>query len=279
MVARIVGFVLVTAICIALIVSCRKEPTEIPPIDYGPAQAEGVLTSTGISLVRRGTHVLSINGKAMYYLESSQLNLQEFDGQSVRITGETQANTQTKVLPVFVVSSIEPLGIGPRQAWRVPALGFTFRTPESWDVQIEGGSVEVTVSGSSLPFLTISKRLTPDMPSQGAPIRIGAKSGIAVTLPDGSEDVFVQVDKDVLLFHFVPPHDDTLQMLKQDFRTTLSTVQFSVSSSSASSVSSITGGSGTLLPCGGAAGILCASGFFCDITDRTQNTGVCRASR
>jgi hypothetical protein len=53
-------------------------------------------------------------------------------------------------------------------------------------------------------------------------------------------------------------------------------------SSSSSATAVYQGGSGAVtsvagIPCGGAAGILCPSGQYCEITDSASNIGRCRA--
>ncbi len=248
-------------------------PKNHAPFQTGPLQIEGVLTSTGISLIRRGSHVLTVDGHAAYYLESARLNLDDFEGQTVTASGTVEPNVSDEYLPILIVESLSSLDSHSGNETSFQSLGIAFVVPQTWNVNIEKGVLTARLSGSTIPFLTLRHDEKGVLAESGQTLRIGGRPAGSIQRADGSEEIFVSHDVGVLLLHYVPSDAEDAS-LRAELDQVLSTVRFLQTPSRSSS--SIRTGTGSAILCGGAAGILCPQGFFCEITDHTVNTGRCR---
>ena len=83
---------------------CCDTGASCPP--QGPQTLTGTVVPTTISTSRRGTHVLKASGEDIAYLESSTVNLREFQGRSTALRGHYERNIDPEDLPVLVVESI-----------------------------------------------------------------------------------------------------------------------------------------------------------------------------
>ncbi|MFA5799479.1 MAG: hypothetical protein WC840_00800 [Candidatus Peribacteraceae bacterium] len=274
-------------ICIALTVlsACtRGSPPE--PVKTGPASATGTLIPAEVSLTRRGSHALVAGGKTQFFLESKKENLQEFEGQTVFVSGNLEPNFRPEDLPVLVVEYLRASrGQEPLHDWDVPALNLRIRAPETWGATIEKGVVSFTLLGEETPLLIISLTSSGSLPS-GAPIFVAGRRGVRTTPEKGTlQDVYF-ADKDVSIrFHFDVSRQRSVQRVEEgqilltQFENLLASASFlSDRSSSSSLIPSLTGTGASTggTPCGGSAGVLCPAGFFCDITDAVENIGNCR---
>lgn len=245
----------------------------------------GTLRSTELSRVRRGTHVLEQEGKVVYFVESGSRNLRVFEGKEVTVTGTIEANTDRKALPVLVLKDIQAESTETR-LWKIPALNMTLMAPEDWQGRTSGSGITFRLAGRTDPVLNVRTSVVASLPN-GDSILVGVDQGRLVRNADtGGANVYVQHGKMMLLFQFTPPPDAYLPYLDEHFKDALRSVSFEAkaASSAAFSVPSGTGaltGSGAKKQgvCGGAAGFLCPSGQYCEITDTTNNIGVCRPIR
>src|SRR3989339_839294 len=85
------------------LVGCWKEP--IQPLPLGQQTVSGLIKPASISVIRRGTHVLIQGGEEIAYLESATVDLGEFEGRTVDVSGTYEANTDPDALPVIVVAA------------------------------------------------------------------------------------------------------------------------------------------------------------------------------
>jgi hypothetical protein len=268
-----IGIILLLAVW--MIVQLSLSP-ERPAVQTGPIQIEGVVTSTGISLIRRGTHVLSVRGQALYYLESSKLNLDDFEDHMVTASGTVELNVSDEYLPVLVVDSIESSDEPSRGEQTFASLGIAMTVPEGWNVNIEKGILTARLSGSTVPFLTMRQDPSGVLAESGQTLRIGGRSASRITRPDGSAEILVSMNPGVLRLQVIPSEEDK-PLIVETLDSALRSLRF-LAASPRSSSSRSTGSGGTLpTVCGGVAGILCPSGFYCEITDHTVNTGRCRS--
>lgn len=243
-----------------------------PSVYVGPVSQTGTLVSTGVSLIRRGTHVLKVDGKSFYYLESKNENLQAFDNQRVFLEGVSEANTYAEYLPVVVVSKIKALDSSTTtHTWKVPALNMSIVTPDDWVGSIEKNTVTFRLKETNEPLLTIMQKNDTALP-QGKPLRLAGKAGVKIDRDKNAQDIYLPDGNRILTLHFTPP-DTAPSSLLDAYATTLATLTFLTSSSS--SALHPTTGSGAGMPCGGPAGVLCPSGFYCDIQDTKLNIGKC----
>ncbi len=111
--------------------ACTNKPIDQAPL--GPVSATGSLIPAEVSFIRRGTHILLIDGKQRYYVESKTESLLSFEGQTVHIEGTAQANTSAQEMPVLLVKKITALkGNAAVHTWEIPVLDLSITTPDTW---------------------------------------------------------------------------------------------------------------------------------------------------
>ncbi len=251
--------------CAALLplAGCRREPPPILP--QGVQTVSGLLKKSPISLTRRGTHVLIQNDEPHAYLESSTVDLGEFEDRVADVTGTYERNVDPRDLPVIVVTSVrggEPQG----RAYAIPALGISLEVPREWKGTIAGAEAQFTApdgeegSGAAIPLLSLFLEGEDDLigsaPSSenvtDEAVAVGGRSGVRwENTQTGVERVQVDLrpyvsdpKTDVLTFLFTPNEEalnlpDTWELVKEDV---LRSVKFTASSSSTFSSASASEG-------------------------------------
>ena len=107
----------------------------------------------------------------------------------------------------------------------------------------------------------------------GVPVVVGGKRAERVLdEKTGHQGIYVIQDDALIVFLFSPQEKTDVVTRQQDFLHFIQSVSFR---SSEHGEKITTTGTGHLSPCGGTAGILCAQGFYCDITDISANIGHC----
>lgn len=241
---------------------------------YGPLSETGMLVGTGVSLVRRGTHVLVARGKTAFYMESKTLNLQEYAGKRVHVTGTLQANVSPKYLPILSVSAIE--AVDPEEGtkqWTLSDLSLTFAAPESWQGTSTSRSASfIDTMGGSGTVLTVDAIAAGGLPA-GIPAVVAGNVAVKLRdVPAGGEELQILHAGQVIRLKFTPSAD-AAGLQHQQYEALLASMAFQASSSSSSAVS----GTGSVQqPCGGPAGILCPAGQYCDVFDTQANIGKCK---
>lgn len=297
--------VVLSALAVLFVVGCRR--TEFPPLPSGPDVLQGILEPAELSLSRRGTHLFMQGGKTLAFAESTTVNLREFEGKLTEFHGRWEANIHPEDLPVFVVDDAAFLRKETPEMWVIPRIGITLSVPRNWvgNISREPASLQAifTLSGALNPILTITRareNFPPANVSTDAlvPVVIGYKR--AVNMRDeqtGIETVFIRIGSDeggaisgtgthlpadILTLRFTPPEADRSE-LRAVFLSMLQSLRFSSEGESPSSSTSSPQGPApskeTGKPCGGAAGILCGSGAYCEITDLQENIGICKTTR
>ncbi|MBI5155641.1 hypothetical protein HZA45_00040 [Candidatus Peregrinibacteria bacterium] len=268
-----------------LLFGCQKKPPVVT-IPEGPVSVTGFLKPVPLSLVRRGTHVVVSGGSELYFVQSSTVPLSRYEESEVTMSGTLALNSDPADLPVLTVTGIESHDQD-TQPVHLASLGVRFEIPRHWSREEETGtgSVHFASSGSLRSVLSVSRFPLTNLP-EGSPVIVDSERGVRVMI-DGSADQIVYVLRmkvvngkttpDIISFTFTPGNDSDLSASPFIFQNILRSVRFSRSGGAGSSISSGTG-SGIYLsgqPCGGSAGILCPSGFYCSITDVAENIGVC----
>lgn len=87
-------------VALLVLASCSTRE-ERPVLPEGEQTVEGILEPVELSLVRRGTHLLTQNGDGVFYVESSAVSLREFEGMKVSVRGLLSENADTSFLPVL----------------------------------------------------------------------------------------------------------------------------------------------------------------------------------
>ena len=256
--------------------SCGKEPPEIPPLPEGIQTMTGVLLPTGISTLRRGTHILKFQDKVISYVESSTVNLRTFEGREVLIRGTFEYNTNKTDLPVLVATNAEEI-LRETKELSLPAFGMTATIPQDWVATTELSVVHIQQDKVNQNILTIKSAKPTALPPQGIPFILDNKHAVRVkNEKTGGEAATVLVDDHMIVFEWLPPVDSKDSFDSQWFAF-LETVKFSSQNSSSSTLETGSGSSG--IPCGGTAGILCPAGQYCAITDIINNIGKCRKAK
>jgi hypothetical protein len=259
----------------AFLAGCSTPPSPLPK---GEQSFQGTVKAAPISLTRRGTHLLAIEGVERYFLESSVHDLRTFEDLDVRVRGMLEPNLSSEDLPVLFVVDIAMIDAGSGSALDV--FGLEFRIPASWKVQKEGQNFLISQGTSSGTFLSMTLTRLPqkhDSPSMNV---AGISAYRRVDEQTGVQEVFVPRGSGTLLITFQPPAEQGMasETLRQDFLRFLNSATLRRTHSSMSLSSLAATGSGTGLACGGIAGVLCPERFYCIIIDPTDNTGVCKPS-
>lgn len=263
---------------LTIFTACTKKPLITVPL--GPVTATGTLIPAEASLVRRGSHILMIQGTKSYYVESKTENLDSFEGQSVTIQGIAERNTTKDAMPVLVVSSVLALKENSElHTWDIPALDLKITLPEAWNAGIVKSVASFLLPDETVPLLVVSLSEEKVLPA-GTPFYVGSHRAVRIASAPGSEieDIFV-VNKTVILhLHFDATTQRTIERLEDakillsQFENALTTLQFLSDIPSSQAIT----GTGALAPCGGGAGVLCPSGYFCDVFDAEAKIGKCR---
>ncbi len=253
-----------------------------PPLPVGMQTLTGTLLPTEISLLRRGTHVLQVDGKDVYFVESEKENLRNFERKLVTLEGTVFPNVDTSFLPVLVVSRIVDVLEEKSRGWDVQSLRLRIEVPESWEGQLSDGRAAFRPHGSSGAIVTIERKDTSPVDLRDAePVVVGSARALRVTdTQTGAQTIVLEQAGGALVFSFLPQNSEQNERFRENWNAILSTVAFSGSEQggqqngeqSSTGTGAVNGGE----PCGGPAGILCPSGSFCDIQNLQENIGVCR---
>lgn len=225
---------------------------------------------TGASLYRRGTHVLLVNNRPQFYLESREVSLQEYEGMTAVIRGEVTPNTHETFLPVFQVAEVTPLGgqpISDLEKYNIPSFGLSLEAPAEWVSTLTASRLAFTVESSSTPIVEIEAKALPKIP-EGLAIRIGGRNGVRI-VEEGTGKHFLYVEREagsVILFTFTPQGEDGAA-LRDVFYALIRSVRFKDSEASAST---------PFIPCGGSAHVLCPAGMYCEVRELDTGIGACR---
>jgi hypothetical protein len=245
----------------------------VPVLPKGEQTLTGVLNRAPLSLTRRGTHVLTQEGKNLSMVESATVSLQHFEGQTVTLHGTFEPNTDPQSLPVLVVRSIDTHPETDRPE-AIQSLNLAFTVPSDWVRAGTEPNIHFTASGSAAVILQLTVAPGTVLPTESN-LAVGSKLAKRKTDPKtGSATVLVQLDSSrLLVLSFIPTVADPVAAGDR-----LSSIIRSLKFGSVSPAAT-TGptGSGSVLgsPCGGTAGILCPKGYICQITDAAHGVGSC----
>lgn len=243
-------------------------------IPSGVQTLSGALQPVDLSLVRRGSHVLLQDGKQIYYVESSAVNLRSYEGMDVVVKGTVEKNSNDSYLPVLVATEVKE-NIVPSREEDVSLLNINLRIPLDWVTQEfdDGVSYSRTVAGPSV--LKLYKSTMAYLPS-GTPLVIGGERAVRIQKAgSGSVLLHVQHGKDFFTISYTPEAGMTDVDLLRVLKSIVFTNKSSSSSGSGSVVVPSGSGSQVGMPCGGEAGILCPAGSYCGITDTATGIGHC----
>ncbi len=256
-------------------VACDREPTNTT-LPTGTQTLTGALLPTEISLLRRGTHMLQIDGKDTYYVESNRVSLRRYEGKNLVIEGTLQQNVDPSFLPVLVAERVVAVLEESLKEWKLPSLTLTISVPETWNGSVADGEAIFSIPGSVDPIIRITERPKEDI-AGGVPIVIDKARAIRVANETlGGETVYLTRGDKQLVFVFNPLASDRPDAQYEMWLLIMKSITLGQSQQTTSTNTSTGTGSVTGTPCGGTAGILCPKGSYCDITNLQENIGVCR---
>lgn len=248
----------------------------LPPLPSGEQTVTGILKPAELSATRRGSFTIEQEGVDVYFAESSLVNLREYEGKLTTLRGVLEHNTDPEDLPVLVVESVVDVEETVEEH-SLSSVGVTLSAPVHWKLVKREGKLQFHLEEDSEdPLLVIWQEAGELLPDGGVPIVVDATR--ATRLVDdlsGTQIVAVKREGKILTFRFNPGTRTSADRLQEDFITLLKSVELiDKKKDSATEPSFGTGSLGT--PCGGSAGILCPSGFFCDVQSFDDNVGKCR---
>ena len=272
--------VLLSCSCVSAVVLTACGPDEVI-LPKEPQTIEGVLLARPLALHRRGTHVLQdLQGNDLYYAESATVNLHEYEELAATVTGVLEKNTDPDAMPVLVVSGVV-IQQRETRSWEIASLGLSLQAPKRWSCATLDDGMQCLETGSTTPVVKIYSSALMTMPA-GSETQVGGRRAVRLQRDDG-EVVYVQNGTMIITFSFpsvalqdgVSAREAQLLLHSVDFiaKFSSSSAGMQQSSPSLSSSSAVS----TEAFCGGAAGILCPQGKYCEITDRENGIGHCRS--
>lgn len=272
------SLLLASAFALLFLVTCATEPI-LPPLLEGPQTLTGTVVSMVISTARRGTHVLKQDGKDLAYLESTTVNLRQFQGRTAALKGHYERNTDPEDLPVLIVQNVvsSEESVHP---WSSPSLSLSGDIPSLWGVTGTGDTVAFIPAGSLHPVVTVRMITSTSLPN-GVTLRIGGRSAIRfLDELSGEQRLGIELNGGYLELAFTPQHQTDPEQSRADWLAFLKSLKVFGAIGRGSSRQAMSSAVSTATRegqhCGGLAGILCPSGQYCAITDLEQNIGVCR---
>lgn len=246
----------------------------LPTLPEGEQTVVGILLPAELSAVRRGSHIIEQEGVSVYYAESSLVNLREYQNKRVTLRGRFEHNTNPEDLPVLVVDSIVDVEETMKE-YTLSGISVRLEAPVHWNlVQKDGAYIFHMEGEENSPILVLSQEQGAEFPEGGIPIVVDAtRASRLVDETSNMQIVYVKREDSVLSLQFTPGERLSAQRLQEDFIQVLNSIELL---SSAQVVSPSIGTGALSTPCGGTAGILCPTGYFCDIQDFEENIGRCR---
>jgi len=257
----------------SVLFGCSEPPP--PALPTGVQILTGTLVPTEISLLRRGSHLLNMDGKDVYLVESAAVSLSRYEHKEVVLEGMLSRNVDASFLPVLDVQSVLRVLQESEREWSLRSIGLKASLPDSWEGNI--ANVSASFHPPTQPEPVISLELLPtkevEVPEGGVPIVIDALRSVRVDdEKTGNQIVYVDRGAETLLVAFTPSDEH----FEDDRNAWLSFLRSIVLIDSPTTQQPQAGTGGQLgTPCGGLAGILCPSGYYCEVTNLGENIGHC----
>ncbi|MBT3834767.1 hypothetical protein HOF56_00805 [Candidatus Peribacteria bacterium] len=271
----------VSLLCLFLVLSACSgdvKNTVTPSDVFGAYTATGTVTSTGTSLYRRGTHVLKMNGRSRFYLESKKVNLSDYIGEYAVLEGEMSPNSHEKYLPVISVSSIKNasrknVGI---QKYKVASLNISLEAPSEWNSDISGGKLKFSFTGERVPFVTIKNSDLEKLP-EGLHLRVDGRNGIRFVDEEANQHhVYIRRDNGEIIEILFVPQGEKSALSRDAFYSMIKSLEIEdeeiVTDENEENPEDI----GSLQPCGGSAAVICPEGEYCAVEELDTGIGKCK---
>lgn len=246
----------------------------MPELPQGQLTATGTILPVELSLVRRGTHKLVVDGEPLYFLESRSVDLRPFESTTVGVTGTLSRNTDADDLPVLAVSAVRGNQAPVGKQVSLPSFKMSLVVPQTWEKKTEGSATVFVASGTQ-SLLRVGPSPLPSLPEDGVLLLLGGRKAARTFSSMGVEQLTVDAFGTLVLLE-LPPFTSADPSLVTERVAVMRSITFTgtAQSSATSPASATSSKSGTY--CGGAAGILCPQGSVCIITDTKENIGFCK---
>lgn len=254
-----------------LLTACGAK--ELPPLPEGPQTATGTVMPADLSLVRRGTHQLIVEGTPLYFLESTSVDLRAFEGRTVGVQGTVGRNISPDDLAVFSVQTVTTAAPVQGKSVSIPALRVQLTVPLAWQQTLDGAATVLSASGAQV-LLRIGPSPLASLPEDGVRLLLAGRKAARTFSVTGVEQLTVDAYGKLVLIES-PPFAVGDPALVKEREAVLQSIVFTGASQASSSAASA-GSSKAPAYCGGAAGILCPQGSVCIITDAKDNVGFCK---
>lgn len=258
-----------------VLTSCSSE--SLPPLPKGVQTVSGILMPAELSLARRGTHVLTTNGKELYFVESTLITLRPYERTMVTLRGTLEPNIDAKLLPVLVVDSVVESETATKK-WMIRHLALSLDAPKDWTHTKESDTSFFFAPSSDTPVLTLSAQNAPDEFPFGVSIIVDGFPAVRIMNEQtGTQAVYVSHGDTMLSVLFSAGQGENADELRQEWLAVLASIEFQGEESPIQKPPSGSGGTGGMgSPCGGPAGVLCPSGEYCEVTDTQEDIGTCK---
>jgi hypothetical protein len=256
-----------------VLVSCSRD---IPsPLPQGVQTISGLLLPAELSMVRRGTHVLTKNGEELYFVESSLITLRAYERKIVTLRGTLERNVEDKLLPVLIVESVVDSESTVHEQ-SIRHLRLTLSVPKDWKHSQEGSTSFFFVPESEDPVLVLSQQDAPEEFPFGVSIVVDGSPAVRIINEQtGTQAVYVRHGERMLTMLFTAGRSEHAETLREKWLSVLASVELHEKNLPSNGTPSGTGAAAGM-PCGGPAGVLCPAGEYCEVTDTEQDIGTCR---
>tara|TARA_Y100000310_G_scaffold320865_1_gene377744 strand:+ start:115 stop:957 length:843 start_codon:yes stop_codon:yes gene_type:complete len=247
----------------------------LPDLPTGEQAVAGILRPAELSAVRRGSHIIEQENTAVYYAESSLINLRSYLNKRVTLRGRFEHNTDPQDLPVLVVESVVDVEETTKEH-SLSKISVRLEAPVHWKLVERAGKYQFRLEeDEGDPLLVVWQETGELLPDGGVPIVVDATRATRL-IDEFSNTQLVAVKRSGTILHirFAPGSRLSADRLQEDFLALLKSIDLIDKNNGDPDPSFGTGSLSS--PCGGAAGILCPTGYFCDIQDFEENIGRCR---
>lgn len=263
---------------IVVLTACQAQ-TEAPELPLGAVELTGTIAPLALTPQSKGTHYFHLDGSGSYVAKSAIVNLRKLEGKRVVVSGEAVKNIHSVPPYVLTVHSITEILNEQLVARKLDDLDITMLLPESWVQKYSPQQYSYyALTNEDEPILTVDISSEP-LPNIGELLLVNNTKAVFTTLSTHEFMVRFLVESTVVQLHFTYP-ETSLNASEQVKVIAESIVIANKSSSSSIKEDAESTGSSSSLPtiyCGGVAGILCPTNFYCDIQDAKSNSGICRA--
>lgn len=241
--------------------------TDTLPANERNIALRGVITPVPLDLINSTTHHFTDVDGMVYKAKSNIIFLREYEALSATIIGDIQY--QAHSAPILTITSVQEVHEKRIKEIQIPTLGINLSIPSLWQLTSKNGVLTIAMqqSGATVTLANTTLTVVPTgtSVSQSLPaVRVSTEFG----------DSLYYLASPVGIISLRPSAIVTLAQMQELLQ--IITLLPSSSSVSSAAISQ----SGSLLPsigpvCGGSAGLLCPTHYYCNVTDTVTSIGRC----